>query len=538
MLVPTLVTAVSLALGLSGAPTQSATHARVSTEPSFFITGRGWGHGIGLSQYGAYGYALRGFKWDRIVTHYYKGTTIAQAPVRRVRVLLARGRAKATISSKQPFAVTDGEGNRFPLEAGTYSFGPGFKLKVDPYQPARALPGPLLFDPGAAPLAFGGRGYRGSLRVIKEGSRLQIVNVVGLEPYLWGVVPSEMPKTWAAEALKAQAVVARSYAVSRIRRGGTFDLFPDTRSQVYLGIPHEAPGTTAAVNATAGKVVVYGGQVADTLFFSTSGGRTAAIQDVWPRAQPIPYLVSVADPFDGISPYHLWKPFRVSPAGLARRLKVPGRVVDVQTAAAPSGRVRTLTVKGTRGQVSLSGYDVRQTLGLRSSWFRIAMLSLSAPAAPVVYGTRTSLPGVAKGAARVQLQALSYRETSWRTVGPLTPRGGRVAPVVRPRIATSYRLVADGITSAAITVAVAPRLRLRARADRTGFVGTVVPAGGAVVQIQRQAGSAWRTVTTAEQNQQGGFNAVYALVPGTYRAVVPASSGFAAAVSPLVQVTA
>jgi stage II sporulation protein D len=246
MLVPTLVTAVSLALGLSGAPARTATHARVSTEPSFFITGRGWGHGIGLSQYGAYGYALRGFKWDRIVTHYYKGTTVAQAPVRRVRVLLARGRANVKISSKQPFAVTDAEGNRFTLQAGAYTFGPGFKLKVEPDQPPQALPGPLLFEPGAAPLAFGDRGYRGSLRVIKEGTRLQIVNVVGLEPYLWGVVPSEMPKTWAAEALKAQAVVARSYAVSRVRRGGTFDLFPDTRSQVYLGIRHEAPSRSSS----------------------------------------------------------------------------------------------------------------------------------------------------------------------------------------------------------------------------------------------------------------------------------------------------
>jgi stage II sporulation protein D len=538
MLVPTLVTAVSLALGLSGAPARTATHARVSTEPSFFITGRGWGHGIGLSQYGAYGYALRGFKWDRIVTHYYKGTTVAQAPVRRVRVLLARGRANVKISSKQPFAVTDGEGNRFTLQAGAYTFGPGFKLKVEPTQPPQALPGPLLFEPGAAPLAFGDRGYRGSLRVIKEGTRLQIVNVVGLEPYLWGVVPSEMPKTWAAEALKAQAVVARSYAVSRVRRGGTFDLFPDTRSQVYLGIRHEAPSTTAAVNATAGKVVVYGSQVADTLFFSTSGGRTAAIQDVWPRAEPIPYLVSVADPFDGISPYHAWGPFRVSPAKLARRLKVPGRVVDVQMAAAPSGRVRTLTLKGTRGQVSMSGYDVRQTLGLRSSWFRIAMLSLSGPAAPVAYGTRTSLAGVAKGARRVQLQALVYGETSWRTVGSLMPRGGRVTPVVRPRIATSYRIVADGVPSAAITVAVAPTLRMQARADRTGFLGTVRPAGESVVQIQRQAGSAWRTVATAEQNQRGGFNAVYALVPGTYRAVVPAGGGFVTGVSPVIQVAA
>lgn len=538
MLVPTLVTAVSFALGLSGAPAHKAAPARVSATPSFFIIGRGWGHGIGLSQYGAYGYALRGYKWDRIVTHYYRGTAIGPTPIKRVRVLLSRGRAKVSISSKQPFAVTDADGNRFALEAGTYSFGPGFKLKIAPDQPPRALPGPVLFEPGASALAYGDKGYRGSLRVLKERSRLTVVNVVGLEPYLWGVVPSEMPKTWAPEALKAQAVVARSYAASRVRRGGTFDLFPDTRSQVYLGIRHEAPSTTAAVNATAGKVVLYDDEVADTLFFSTSGGRTAAIQDVWPRAEPIPYLVSVADPFDSISPYHFWGPYRVSPVTLARRLKVPGRVVDVQTAAAPSGRVRTLTLKGTRGEVSVTGYDVRQTLGLRSSWFRIAMLSLTGPTAPVRFGARSSLVGVAKGAARVQLQARAFGETSWRTVGPLKPRGGRVTPIVRPRIATSYRLVADGVSSGAITVAVSPRLRLRVRADRTGFVGTVRPAGQAVVQIQRQDGSVWRTVATAEQGPQGGFEVGYAIAPGTYRVVVNAGSGFAAGVSPIVRVVA
>jgi stage II sporulation protein D len=536
MLVPTLVTAVSLALGLSAAPAQRAMHARVSTTPSFFIIGRGWGHGIGLSQYGAYGYALKGFKWDRIVTHYYRGTTIGQAPIKRVRVLLARGRPRVTVSSKQPFAVTDAEGNRYSLEAGSYAFGPGFKVKVADEQEAKALPGPLFFEPGASALAYDGKAYRGSLRVIKEGKRLTIVNVVGLDPYLWGVVPSEMPKTWAPEALKAQAVAARSYAVSRVRKGGLFDLFSDTRSQVYLGIRHEAPSTTTAVNATAGKVVVYDGEVADTLFFSTSGGRTAAIQDVWPRSQPIPYLVSVADPFDSISPYHFWGPFRVSPAKLARRLKVPGRVVDVQTAAAPSGRVRKLTLTGTRGEVSMSGFDVRQTLGLRSSWFRIAMLSLSAPVAPITYGTRTALAGIAKGAARVQLQARSYGETSWRLVGPLKSRGGRVAPVVSPRIATFYRLFADGVPSGAVSVAVAPRARMRVLADRTGFAGTVQPAGKAVVQVQKQNGSVWRTVATAEQGPQGGFVAAYAVGPGTYRALVPAGDGFATGISPILQV--
>ena len=105
----------------------------------------------------------------------------------------------------------------------------------------KALPGPLLFSPGTAPLTLGGRGYRGSLRVKTTGSALQVVNVLGLESYLLGVVPSEMPNRWPAEALAAQAVVARTYALAHLAKGGDYDLYPDTRSQVYGGIAAESP---------------------------------------------------------------------------------------------------------------------------------------------------------------------------------------------------------------------------------------------------------------------------------------------------------
>src|ERR671938_178043 len=143
----------------------------------------------------------------------------------------------------------------------------------------------------------------------RVAGRLRVINDVPVDAYLWGVVPSEMPKDWAPEALEAQAVAARSYALNHLR-GGVFDLFPDTRDQVYLGIPHEDPATTAAVNATSGKVVLYKGHVANTMFFSTSGGRTASASDY--GASPVPYLVTVRDPYDSISPYHRWGPLRIS----------------------------------------------------------------------------------------------------------------------------------------------------------------------------------------------------------------------------------
>src|SRR3954465_14111082 len=313
------------ALGLAGAgPSGSKTvPPTIRTQPTFFISGHGWGQGLGMSQYGAYGYAQHGWTYDRIVKHYYTGTTIGQAPVSRVRVLLVDSAKRVTIASKLPFQLVDGNGSKHALEAGSYAVGAAFKYTdpTDSQAKPRALPYPLEFRPGSTAVTLNGRGYRGSFRVLKLGlAKVRVVNVVDLDLYLRGVVPSEMPKSWALEALKAQAVAARSYALSHLHTGGGFDVYPDTRDQVYLGIPHEAPSTTAAVNATAGQVALYKGKVASTYFFSTSGGRTASVQDLSPEAEAIPYLVSVADPYDSISPYHDWGPYRFSTAALAKKL--------------------------------------------------------------------------------------------------------------------------------------------------------------------------------------------------------------------------
>src|SRR5712691_6922798 len=302
---------------------------------TFVVTGHGWGHGVGLSQYGAYGYAQKGFGYAKIVLHYFTGTELGAAPVSRLRVLLTSGTDTLQLGSDQDFRVRDASGVLHDVVAGTYTLTPSLKLAVDGQTASRALPGPLLFQPGAAPLALKRR-YRGSIQVDVTNGKLRAINMVGLEQYLYGVVPSEMPYTWHPEALKAQAVAARSYALAT-RKTGAFDLYPDTRSQVYLGIDHEKPSTNAAVDATAGKVVLFEGQVAKTYFFSTSGGRTSSAEDVW--GEPVPYLVSVADPYASISPYHDWGPFAFTGAKLAKTLKMPGRVVDLQPALNAAGRL-------------------------------------------------------------------------------------------------------------------------------------------------------------------------------------------------------
>jgi stage II sporulation protein D len=504
--------------------------------PTFVVTGRGWGHGVGLSQWGAYGFAKEGATFDEILAHYYQGTTLGPAPVSRVRVLLAQGRQRVTIVSDESFRVRDGLGVTHDLESGAYTFGPGLRLRVDGAKKARPLPGPLLFLPGASPLRFG-RPYRGQLQVTVATGTLRVVNNVGLEGYLFGVVPSEMPYTWVAEALKAQAVAARTYALAVRKSGSYFDLYPDVRSQVYRGIVGEKPSTTAAVQATAGQVVLYLGQIAKTYFFSTSGGRTATVTDVWPKSEPLPYLVSVDDPYDSLSPHHQWGPFSVKAARLVRALRVPGRLLDVRTTVNASGRVRNVTAVGSGGEVTVTGADVRRALGLRSTWFRIGLLSLAPPPAAVTYNAPVALSGVARGLASVSLEQRRPKG-AWRTVGPVTPgRDGSVTVSTRPRETGEYRLASGKARSGAIVVPVAPLVRFYGMTDAStlrGYARPVLP--GASIAVQRLEGNVWRTVTRALIDANGDFEARLAFAPGSYRARLAPGRGFVPGVSPILRV--
>src|SRR3989440_10229387 len=134
----------------------SAAHARTGQQPApvgsatFVVTGHGWGHGVGFSQYGAYGYAQKGVGYAKIILHYFPGTELGNAPVSRVRVLLTSGLKTLNIGSALDFRVRDAGGAIHTVAAGTYTLTPALKLKVDGEQTSRALSGPLLFQPGAA----------------------------------------------------------------------------------------------------------------------------------------------------------------------------------------------------------------------------------------------------------------------------------------------------------------------------------------------------------------------------------------------------
>jgi stage II sporulation protein D len=533
-----LASAFSLALtGLAGARTHAPTRQAVVPAATFFISGRGWGHGIGMSQWGAYGYAQRGMTYDRILAHYYSGTTLGKAPVARIRVLLGEGKKALALSSDSPFSVKDASSAVYQLAPGAYQLGPALKLKVDPAQPAKALPGPLVFLPGATPLKYAGKEYRGQLQVNPGKSALQIVNNVGLEPYLYGVVPREVPFAWPPEALKAQAVVARSYALA-VRKTGAYDVFADTRSQVYGGVAAEKPSTTAAVDATAGQVVLYEGKVATTFFFSTSGGRTASVQDAWARGEPVPYLVSVPDPYENASPHHTWGPFEFTAAKLRAAFKVPGQLVDVKLSINASQRVDVMTLVGTKGEVVVPGEVVRTKLGLRSTWFRVGVLGIEPPAAPVEYGATTKLTGLARGGSKVTLEQRVSGKV-WEPAARLkTKADGTFAINIKPLVSTDYRIsVSETLAGRPIRVSVAPRVRLQpATAPTTlrGLVRPIVP--GARVDVQRLVGSSWKPAATAALADNGSFEATLDLTPGTYRARVAPGRGLVAGTSPVLRV--
>jgi SpoIID/LytB domain protein len=441
---------VAALLGPAGATPRSSSDAITVT--TFVVNGRGWGHGVGLAQWGAYGYAKHGVTYDKILAHYYPGTKRAPAPVYKVKVLLIESAGRVVVSSPDSFRVQDATGVVHDLVGGNYPLDSSLTLQVDPVKGPEALPGPLTFLPGKSPLWLA-HPFRGTFRVTATGKTLSVVNTVALESYIRGVVSNEMPRDWPLEAVKAQAVAARSYALAHLR-GGAFDVYADTRDQVYGGIATETPVGDQAVAGTKRQVLLYRGKIATTFFFSSSGGRTAAVTDVFQTAKPTPYLVSVPDPYDTFSPYHTWGPVTISAATAARLLQVPG-LTDLRPVPA-TGRARSIVVAGPNGDVTVAGGVARRALALRSAWIKVGLLSLSRPAGTVAAGTSVTLAG---RAVRVAGVALEQRPSGggWQAGPALSVQpDGSFSLAVALAATMQFRLSAGAVKSAVLNVPVAP----------------------------------------------------------------------------------
>ncbi len=251
------------------------------------ISGGGYGHGVGMSQEGALGYAEHGFSYAAILAHYYTGTSIGTAPARtQVRVMM------------------------------------------------------------------GGK-----------------VHKVALETYVRGVVSAEVSSSWPLAALEAQAVASRTYALTAHAGGSKFDVYADTRSQVYRGVAAQTPQTDAAVAATAGQIVTYAGRPAITYFFASSGGRTESVESAFPGSEPQPWLRGVVDQYER-GDQHSWKT-ALGFASAAAKLRgfVRGSFKGIEVLKRGySPRIVSAYVLGSDGRTAISGNELAARLGLYSTW--------------------------------------------------------------------------------------------------------------------------------------------------------------------------
>jgi stage II sporulation protein D len=435
-----VLTALVLALAVTAA-------ARAAT--TFSIRGGGDGHGIGMSQYGADGYALHGATYQFILAHYYQGTSLGTtSPARTVTVLLATGTGSFSGATS---ATGSGSGRATLHAATTYDVTPaagrGVQLTTASGAVVGTFPPPLTVS-GPAPLQVPHLGaYRGSLKFYPAAGGVETVNAVGLDDYVRGVVAAEMPAGWPSAALAAQAVAARTYAITATVGAADYELYSDTRSQVYGGVSAETPSTDAAVAATAGQIVTYAGQPAVTYFFSSSGGYTESIQNAWTGSTPEPWLVGVPDPYDGAAgdPYHSWSS-QMSLAAAARKLAglVKGSLIGIEvTRHGVSPRIVQARVVGTRGTSTVSGTQLQGIFGLDSTYASFTTITTLDPSGRL---SGTVFPVPPSRSVAVQTDAVH----GWQPAGSVPVSASGAFSTTEP--SGRYRIADGPVDGPAITI--------------------------------------------------------------------------------------
>lgn len=464
----TLVALLTLGVTAAVLPVGTAAAEEVYVRPAdgvFQLAGHGWGHGRGLSQWGAQGAATRGVTASTILTTYYPGTApavLADVPVRvqvsaddntDVQVEPAAGLAVRDVATGGRWALPGGPRRwRFVVDAA------GLHVQADTAAGwalwtvggRTTFSGPLVFEgPATVRLHLPdgtARGYRGGMSAVRSGTAsLETVNVVALESYLYAVVPRESPASFHPEALKAQAVAARSYTMYKkehVAAGAMWDICDTTSCQVYGGAvlysggtvtSLEAASTTAAVDATRGAVRTYGGRPILAEFSSSNGG--------WSVASPTaPYLAARADPWDVIAnPLHDWTATLPAaalearwPVGRLERLVVVrrdghgdwgGRVV--------TARLEGRSATGAATSVPVTGDDLRSAGGLRSTWW--AVRSAAVPAlAGVHVATAPSLVVRPSSVTRAYFDIRNTGTVGWPVLGLMRSAATVPSPAQAP----------------------------------------------------------------------------------------------------------
>jgi stage II sporulation protein D len=310
---------------------------------------------------------------------------------------------------------------------------------------------------GRAPLTLVGQGaYEGAfvLRLDGKGG-VMTVNSVPVDDYVRGVVTEEMPSHWPAQALEAQAVAARTYAIAAPAVAPDFDLYDDTRSQMYGPVSKETATGNAAVAATSGTVVEYAGRPAVTYFFASSGGSTESIQNVWYNFAPEPWLRGVPDPYDNAysNPYYRWMDsYTLTAAEHKLGTLCKGALEGIKiTQMGVSPRVVGALVVGTDGASTVTGIQLQQLFETRSTYMSFATLTergdrtKTVVSVPKKVTIQLSVQGTIYPAKRGQtVTAQRYAGASWRSVsrGHLTAGGGYTVVVKAPG---TYRIVYEGL---------------------------------------------------------------------------------------------
>lgn len=384
-------------------------------ESSFVFSFRGRGHGVGLSQWGAKAMAHRGWSYKRILSYYFRKTTVGGIGNPVVRVALeandgaleawtvrARsgslvftcGSSKRTFPAGRWYTVRRSSSGRVVVRDDAGAQMASFRTVT---RAANGVAGRCVqvMEP-VGQFAYTKSLFRGSFRFVTATGGIKLYNDVRMDDYLRGVVPREIGRRWPTNAVRSQVVCSRSYAYSLRNPKAAFDVWSTTRAQVYQGygrdsssglILYEEADIDAAVKYTSGQVVKYGSTVVRAFFDSSNGGHSENIEAVW-GAEPKPYCVGVPDPYEPRmkQPTHFWRTDWTFPASQlkakldAEGVRAPAQIVDVKVternryAAIPTGtRVRTLVLKGAaRDDVTLRGRDVDRfvaALGIKTEDF-------------------------------------------------------------------------------------------------------------------------------------------------------------------------
>jgi stage II sporulation protein D len=294
---------------------------------------------------------------------------IAPAMAMELRVGIEKGLSEVKVGSSTAATVKDGSGQILGQLQGMQAFlavANGNQIALSQWET-----GQLWIEPtDGGSVYIGDRWYRGRTRLVISEGGVTAVNHVDMDEYLYSVVGAEMSPSWHAEALKAQAVAARSYALyQKTKRGNSvYDVGDDTYWQVYVGMEKEDPNTIAAVTATSGQVLAYNGSPIEAVFHSSSGGHTEDVEYIW--QDPRPYLRGVPD-YDRNSPNYQWTE-TFSQNQLSNVFSGVGNVLNLQPAqTTPYGRAITLNVVGDGGTRSIEGDTVRNALNLPSTLFSV-----------------------------------------------------------------------------------------------------------------------------------------------------------------------